>query len=166
MLSIAQEICPKAKAIIAVGNCASYGGLPAAAPNPTGAKGVKAALGRRFRVPVVNLPGCPPNPINFVGVIANYLLLGKLPSLDSQGRPQFAYSKIVHDQCPFRDGPLEDRCLEDHGCKGPRCYNNCPTIKFNNGTSWPVLANHPCIGCSQPSFWDTMTPFYQESEDD
>jgi [NiFe] hydrogenase small subunit len=161
MLSIAQEICPKAKAIIAIGNCASYGGLPAAAPNPTGAAGVEGALGAGLTVPVVNLPGCPPNPVNFVGVIANYLLKGSLPPLDADGRPQFAYGKEVHGQCPYRDD--KSRCLFEGGCKGKETYNNCPTIKFNDGTSFPMQAGHPCIGCSEPDFWDTMTPFYQKS---
>jgi Ni,Fe-hydrogenase I small subunit len=72
----------------------------------------------------------------------------------------------VHEQCPFRHDSTEYRCLEDYGCKGKRCYNNCPTEKFNDGTSWPVLAGHPCIGCSEPDFWDVMTPFYRESEED
>ncbi len=165
MLSIAEEICPKAKAIIAIGTCASYGGLPAAAPNPTGAKGVKAALGTSLRVPVVHIPGCPPNPVNFVGTVANYLLFGQLPALDSFGRPQFAYGKKIHDQCQYREGPLhETRCLEDQGCKGKRCWNNCPSVKFNQGTNWPVEAGHPCIGCSEPGFWDLMTPFYREND--
>jgi [NiFe] hydrogenase small subunit len=164
MLSIAQEICPKAKAIIAMGTCASYGGLAAASPNPTGAKGVKDALGSGLTVPVVNLAGCPPNPVNFVGTVANYLLFGKLPSLDSVGRPTFAYGERVHERCPYREN--ESRCLEDFGCKGKQCYNNCPTVKFNDGTSWSAQAGHPCIGCSQPNFWDTMTPFYVEADDD
>jgi [NiFe] hydrogenase small subunit len=163
MLSIAQEICPKAKAIIALGNCASYGGLPAAWPNPTGAAGVEAALGTSLRVPVVNLPGCPPNPVNFVGTVANYLLKGSLPSLDADRRPVFAYGNTVHSQCPYREN--ESRCLEDFGCKGKICHNNCPTIKFNDATSFPMQAGHPCIGCSEPDFWDRMTPFYQEGSD-
>lgn len=163
MLSIAREICPKAKAIIACGSCASYGGLPAAAPNLTGAKGLKSAL-PGLAVPVVNVPGCPPNPINVVGVIANYLLNGTLPKMDSLGRPLFAYGRTVHSRCPYESGAREHRCLEDQGCKGKKCYNNCPSIKFNDGTSFPMQAGHPCIGCSQPDFWDTMTPFYKESE--
>jgi [NiFe] hydrogenase small subunit len=161
MLSIAQEICPKAKAIIALGNCASYGGLPAAAPNPTGAAGVQGALGTGMTVPVVNLPGCPPNPVNFVGTLANYLLSGNLPELDTIGRPQFAYGKEVHGLCPYRED--KTRCLFEAGCKGKETFNNCPSIKFNDGTSFPMQAGHPCIGCSEPDFWDTMTPFYQKS---
>ena len=115
MLSVAQEICPQAKAVIALGNCASFGGLPAAWPNPTGAMGVESAL-PGLAVPVVNLPGCPPNPVNFVGTLANYLLKGSLPVLDADGRPVFAYGNTVHSQCPFREN--ESRCLEDFGCKG------------------------------------------------
>ena len=53
-------------------------------------------------------------------------------------------------------------CMYKMGCRGPETYNNCPVAKFNDGTSWPVEAGHPCIGCSQPDFWDKMSPFYQE----
>lgn len=162
MLSIAQEVCPKAKGIIALGNCASYGGLPAAWPNITGAMGVEGALSSRISgIPVVNLPGCPSNPINFVATLADYLLNGSLPALDANGRPLFAYGRTIHSQCPYRE--RESRCLEDLGCKGPRCHNNCPSVKFNDETSWPVQAGHPCIGCAEPDFWDSMTPFYRES---
>lgn len=163
MLSIAEDICPKAKAVIAIGTCASFGGLPAAYPNPTGAKGVQDALSGSLTVPVINISGCPPNPINVVGTIANYLLFGTLPSLDGNSRPLFAYGNKVHSQCPYRE--YERRCLEDFGCKGKACHNNCPTIKFNDETSWPVQSGHPCIGCSEPQFWDTMTPFYREWDD-
>jgi [NiFe] hydrogenase small subunit len=172
-LEIAKEVCPKAAATICIGTCASFGGLPAAAPNPTGAKGVSEALG----IKTVNIPGCPPNPINFVGTVVNYLLFGKLPDLDDKGRPLFAYGQLVHDQCPRRghfeagefvksfDSPeaAQGWCLYEMGCKGPDTYNNCPLVKFNDGTSWPVQAGHPCIGCSEPGFWDKMTPFYKPS---
>ncbi len=170
-LEIAKEVCPKALATICIGTCASYGGLPAAAPNPTGAKGVKDAIG----INTVNIPGCPPNPINFVGTVVNYLLFGRLPEVDDKGRPLFAYGKTVHDQCQRRshfengefvtsfesDEARRGYCLYQVGCKGPETYNNCPTVKFNDGTSWPVQAGHPCIGCSEPDFWDKMSPFYK-----
>jgi [NiFe] hydrogenase small subunit len=171
-LEIAKEVVPQAAATIAIGSCASWGGIQAAKPNPGGYKGLGAALGMK----VINIPGCPPNPINLVGTIVNYLLLGKLPQLDKQGRPQFAYGKTIHDQCPRR-GHFENEeyveefgseeaslgyCLYKMGCRGPETYNNCPVAKFNDGTSWPVEAGHPCIGCSEPDFWDKMTPFYEE----
>ncbi len=173
-LEIAQEVVPKALATIAIGSCASFGGIPAAAPNPGGYKGVAEALGMEGKI--INIPGCPPNPINLVGTIVNYLLLGKLPAVDDKGRPLFAYGQTIHDQCPRRSHFENDEfveafgseeaalgyCLYKMGCRGPETYNNCPVAKFNDGTSWPVEAGHPCIGCSQPNFWDTMTPFYEE----
>ena len=172
-IEIAKEVCPKAAAVIAMGTCASFGGIQAAAPNPGGYKGVGEALGMK----TLNIPGCPPNPVNFVGTVINYLLLGKLPDLDDQGRPLFAYGKTIHDQCPRRShyeneefvtefGSEEAKlgyCLYKMGCKGPDTYNNCPTAKFNDGTSWPIEAGHPCIGCSEPNFWDKMTPFFEEA---
>jgi len=171
-LEIAKEVVPQAAATIAIGSCASWGGIPAAKPNPGGYKGVGDALGKK----VINIPGCPPNPINLIGTIVNYLLLGKLPALDQKGRPTFAYGQTIHDQCPRRShfeneefveefGSEEASlgyCLYKMGCRGPETYNNCPVAKFNDGTSWPVQAGHPCIGCSEPDFWDTMTPFYEE----
>lgn len=160
MLSIAEEILPKAKVIIACGTCASYGGIAAAAPNPTGAKGVKSAL-PGLNVPVVNLAGCPPNPVNFVAVLTDYLLRNTLPVLDDKGRPKFAYANKNHRHCPFRGDAK--RCQKTYGCKGQWTSNNCSTLKFNQGTSFPMQAGHPCIGCSEPGFWDTMTPFYSNS---
>lgn len=171
-LEIAKEVVPQAAATIAIGSCASWGGIQAAKPNPGGYKGVGDALGKK----VINIPGCPPNPINLIGTIVNYLLLGKLPELDDMGRPSFAYGKTIHDQCPRRAhfeneefveafGSEEASlgyCLYKVGCRGPETYNNCPVAKFNDGTSWPVEAGHPCIGCSEPDFWDKMTPFYEE----
>ncbi|PID73487.1 MAG: oxidoreductase [Desulfobacterales bacterium] len=171
-LEIAQDVVPKAAATVSLGTCAAYGGIPAAAPNPGGYKGVGDALG----VPVVNIPGCPPNPINLVGTIVNFLLLGKLPEVDGLARPMFAFGQSIHDKCPRR-GHFENEefveefgseeaklgyCLYKMGCRGPETYNNCPTVKFQGGTSWPVQAGHPCIGCSEPGFWDKMTPFYEE----
>jgi [NiFe] hydrogenase small subunit len=171
-LAIAQDIVPKAAAVISIGTCAAYGGVASAKPNPGGYKGVGDALG----IKPINIPGCPPNPLNLLGVIVKYL--GKEAiELDSIGRPMFAYGESVHDNCPrlkFYDegkfvtefGSKEAElgyCLYQLGCKGPQTYNNCPTAKFNDGTSFPIQAGHPCIGCSEPDFWDTMTPFYEES---
>jgi [NiFe] hydrogenase small subunit len=151
MLEIAQEVLPKAKAVIAFGTCAAYGGLAAAYPNPTGAKGISDALGLR----TVNISGCPANHINLVSTLVNYLLFDRLPELDAKGRPLFAYGNQVHKQCGKPFG-----CLEDMGCKGKQCFHNCPTVKFNDATGWDIQAGHHCIGCSEPNFWDRFSPFY------
>lgn len=174
MLSINKEVLPKAKAILAYGTCAAYGGIQAAKPNPTGAKGVKDAFGDLVKGKVINIPGCPPNPINIVGTIVHYLKNGTVPPLDDAGRPVMFFGKSVHEQCerlPHFEanefaGSFDSEearkgwCLYNLGCKGPSTYNNCPTAKFN-GVNWPVAAGHPCIGCSEPNFWDQMSPFYE-----
>ncbi len=171
-LEVAQDVIPKSFATICIGSCSSFGNVQAAAPNPGGYKGVGEALG----IKTVNIAGCPPNPVNFVGTVVNYLLLGKLPTVDDLGRPLFAYGKTIHDQCPRRAHFENDEfveefgseeaqlgyCLYKMGCRGPETYNNCPVAKFNDGTSWPVEAGAPCIGCSEPNFWDKFTPFYEE----
>jgi [NiFe] hydrogenase small subunit len=112
--------------------------------------------------------------VNFMATVVHFLLLGKLPALDDNGRPLFAYGKTIHEQCPRRahyenqefvkkfgdEGAKKGWCLYEVGCKGPETHNNCPIIMFNDGTSWPIGAGHPCIGCSEPQFWDNMAPFY------
>ena len=171
-LEIAREVVPKAAATICIGTCAAYGGIAAASPNPGGYKGVGAALG----ITPINLPGCPTNPLNLLGTIVKYLNKEAI-ELDDLGRPTFAYGDTVHDKCPrlkhYEEGNFVSQfgskeaelgyCLYPMGCKGPETYNNCPTAKFNDATSFPIQAGHPCIGCSEPGFWDTMTPFYEES---
>lgn len=175
MLEICSEIAPKAKAVIAYGTCATFGGVQAAAPNPTEAKGVNDALGD-LGVKAVNIAGCPPNPYNLVGTIVHLLTNNlAIPELDDFNRPLMFFGETVHENCPrlkhYDAGEFapsfdseEARkgwCLAKLGCKGPMTYNNCPKIKFNQ-TNWPVEAGHPCIGCSEPNFWDEMSPFYQE----
>jgi [NiFe] hydrogenase small subunit len=168
MLSIAREICPKAKWIITIGNCASFGGIPYAIPNPTGAKNVIAAL-RDLDLPqVLNVPGCPPNPVAFVGTVAYLLLKGAPPPTDEYLRPRFAYYLTVHSQCPYLADYIAEnengKCLRYQGCKGPAAGNVCSTVKFNNGANFPQAARHVCIACSQPNFWDEKTPFWKIEE--
>lgn len=171
MIEIAKKATADALATICVGNCACFGGVQAAAPNPTKAVSVSKATGAK----TVNVAGCPPNPINMVSTVVHYLLLGKLPALDDYGRPKFAYGMNIHDNCPRRghyengefvkkfgdEGSVKGWCLYEVGCKGPMTYNNCPLVQFNDGTNWPIGAGAPCIGCSEPNFWDNMSPFYE-----
>lgn len=156
------ECAQDAAAVIAIGSCASWGGMPSTSPNPTGATGLPDVLKDK---PVVTIPGCPPNPYNFISTVVHYLTFGKLPDLDDKGRPKFAYSRLIHENCERRahfdagrfaqefgdEGHRKGYCLYKLGCKGPETYANCPSILFGDvgSGSWPVGTGHPCIGCTE-----------------
>ncbi|MDD2291771.1 MAG: hydrogenase small subunit [Aliarcobacter sp.] len=152
-------------AVVAVGTCATFGGIPAAAPNPTGAVGVMDIVKGK---PIINIPACPANPANMVGVVLHYVLTGQVPELDSLLRPKFAFGYRIHDNCERRahfdagefveewgdEGAKNNFCLYKVGCKGPMTFNNCSIIRYNEGTNWPIGVGRGCIGCSEPQFWD------------
>ena len=172
-MSIAKSVCSQGAATVALGTCAVSGGLGAAAPNPTGAKGVLQAFPTMPNV--LNLPGCPANVVNVVSTIVYFIAYGKLPALDSQRRPSFAYGKTIHSQCPrrdyYEDGPhvlawgdaahRSGGCMVKMGCRGPNTYSNCPTARWNGGAGWPVESGHGCFGCTTASFWDANFPYYK-----
>jgi quinone-reactive Ni/Fe-hydrogenase small subunit len=176
-LELLQKCAKDAALVIAVGSCALDGGVVAAAPNPTGAVGVSEALGRKD---VINIPGCPTNPTNIVGTLLSYLMFEELPLLDSFNRPLWAYEGRVHDNCERRghyelgefvqewgdEAAKKGYCLFEMGCKGPYANANCPTMKFNSGTSWPVQAGHGCMGCVEVGFFDKFATErkYEEGE--
>jgi hydrogenase small subunit len=160
-----------AAAVVAIGTCASFGGIPKANPDPTGAVPVSALIKDK---PIINVPGCPPIAVVMSGVLAHYLAFGTIPELDPLGRPKAFYGETLHDHCyrrPFYDqgkfaktfddeGARNGWCLYELGCKGPTTYNSCVTIKWNGGTSSPIQSGHGCLGCSEPDFWDKGS-FYQ-----
>lgn len=171
-IDIATDVCTNAYATIAVGTCAAFGGIPAAAGGVTGAVGVGQAIpGLRL----VNLSACPMNGANLAATIVHWLTFKDLPATDTLGRPLFAYGDRIHDNCPRRahydagqfvqewgdEGHRQGWCLYKMGCKGPATNYNCPRIQWNDGTNWPIGVGHGCVGCAQPGFWDTMTPFYR-----
>jgi hydrogenase small subunit len=169
--SILEDAAEGAAAVIAIGACAHWGSVQAARPNPTGAVGVGEIIRNK---PLVNIAGCPPIGDVVTATIVHYLTFNRLPELDHEKRPMFAYGKRIHDQCPrranFDAGQFVEKfddaaarqgwCLYHVGCKGPATYSPCPIFQWNTRTSWPIGAGHPCIGCTEPGFWDTMTPFY------
>ena len=165
------EAADGAVAILAVGACAHFGSVQSARPNPTGAVGVRDVIKNK---PIVNIAGCPPIGDAVTATVVHYLTYGRLPAVDGEGRPLFAYGKRIHDQCSRRahfdagqfveafddESARKGWCLYSVGCKGPATYSPCPIFLWNTRTSWPIGAGHPCIGCTEPYFWDTMTPFY------
>ncbi len=164
-VSLLKRCAREAAMVIGVGSCAFDGGVVAAAPNPTGAVGVGEALGRDD---VINIPGCPANPVNIVGTLLHYLMFEEFPGLDDQNRPLWAYEGRIHDNCERRghyelgefvrewgdEGAKKGWCLFEMGCKGPYAFANCPTMKFNDSTSWPVQAGHGCMACVEKQFFD------------
>jgi len=164
-MDLLREAAAGAAAIISTGNCAAFGGLPHAKPNPTGAVGVWEVIKDK---PVVNIPGCPAIPEAFTGTLVHFLVFGSLPELDSLHRPKVFYGNTIHDRClrrPFYEagkfaasfddeGAKKGWCLYKLGCKGPTTYNACAVIKWSQGLSFPIQSGHPCLGCSEPNFWD------------
>ena len=174
--AVIEEAAQGAAAVIALGACAHWGSVQAAKPNPTGAVGISEVIRNK---PIVNIAGCPPIADVVTATIVNYLTFGRLPATDDDGRPLFAYGARIHDQCPRRanfdagqfvetfddDAARKAYCLYHVGCKGPATFSPCPIFQWNEGTSWPIGAGHPCIGCTERNFWDTMTPFYNRLPD-
>jgi len=164
-LETLREVGKGASAIISLGTCASFGGIPMAKPNPTGAVPVSDVISDK---PIVNVSGCPPVPEVITGTLFQFVAMGKLPELDALGRPKVFFGNTIHDRCyrrPFYDegkfaksfddeGARNGWCLYELGCKGPTTYNACATVKWNGATSWPVESGHGCLGCSEPNFWD------------
>ena len=178
-LELVRTAARGAALIVAVGSCAAYGGIPAAAPNPTDSGGALDALRAlidqgAIKAPIINVPGCPPVPEVMTGVIVYFLTYGRSPPLDDLGRPVPFFGRTVHDDCPrlpffnqglfaqtFDDeGARKGYCLKDLGCKGPTTFNACTTVKWNEKTSFPMFSGHGCLGCAQPKFWDREGGFY------
>jgi hydrogenase small subunit len=170
-LQMLEETVKDAFAVIAVGTCATFGGIPGANPNPTGAVGIGEIVTNK---PVINISGCPPIPEAMTGTIAYLLSFGAIPELDHLGRPKAFFGEAIHDRCyrrPFYErgmfarsfddeGARQGWCLYEVGCKGPVTYNACATLKWNGGVSFPIQSGHGCLGCSEPGFWD-LGGFYK-----
>lgn len=162
-LSAIRNLGEKAAYVIAVGACASHGGVSSGRPNPSRNVSVQEVLNRR----VINLPGCPCHPDWFLSTLYYLISFGE-PQLDDQGRPVFLYGETIHQHCERRsyfDRGIyamrlgEPSCMIGLGCKGPITLIDCPVRRWNDRASWPVQANAPCIGCAQFGFPDRMEPF-------
>ena len=159
---LVREAAAGAAAVIAIGSCASWGGIQSADPNPTGAVGTHEVIPGKL---VINIPGCPPSPYNFLSTVLYLLTFNRPPELDQLNRPKFAYGRLIHENCERRphfdagrfalefgdEGHRQGFCLYKIGCKGPETYANCPSIGFGDVGfgSWPVGTGHPCFGCTE-----------------
>lgn len=175
MAAKVRELARNAMAVIALGTCSSFGGIPAAAPNPTGAKPVSEILEEAgIATPVINVPGCPPHPDWFVGTVASLLLFGLPPvqELDVLRRPKRFFGRLIHENCPrradFEAGKFARKvgdpgCLYELGCRGPITSADCPERMFNAAVNWCIKAGSPCMGCVEPEFPDVVSPLYRKT---
>jgi len=157
------QLGKNAIATIALGTCASFGGISSTDPNPSGAISVREFFKQQgITTPLINVPGCPPHPDWFVGTLASVLIGGPTSvEVDDQLRPTAFYSTLIHDQCPLRGqfaaGQFAKKlgdpgCMYELGCKGPVTHADCNYRLWNNKTNWCIEANVPCMGCAEVDF--------------
>jgi hydrogenase small subunit len=180
---IVRDTAKNAAAIVCVGSCAAYGGIPRSGPTD--------AVGYLFRgtqrhhyfdsvgnKPVINLPTCPVHPERLMAVIVHYLSFNEVPPLDEFNRPTAFYGQSQHENCERRgnfeagrfvtdwgDPNQRDWCLYLKGCKGPWAKQDCWKRFWNNETNYCIKANSPCVGCSEPEFYETFSPLYERQFD-
>ena len=171
------ELGKKALAVMALGTCSCFGGIPGARPNPSGVKKLMDIYKKEgVKTPLINVPGCPPHPDWFVGTLAKLLIAGlpKPEDLDDWLRPKEFYGMLIHENCQrrayFDEGKFakhfgEPGCLYELGCKGPITYADCPLKQWNNGVNWCIRAGMGCQGCTQPEFPDFLGSFYEKLTD-
>ena len=175
----AANLARNAMAVVCMGTCSSFGGIPAGEPNPTGAMSMGEFLKQEgIATPVVNVPGCPPHPDWLVGTLVAVMLYGLenvAGGLDELSRPKMYYGRQIHETCQrradFDAGRFakqfgEPGCLYQLGCKGPMTYADCPTRMWNSGTSWCVGSGGPCHACVEPDFPDRLSPLYEKTDQD
>ena len=172
------RLAPGAAAMVAIGTCATWGGIPAAAGNVTGSMSLMDFLGKDYRsalgVPIVNIPGCSPVGDNFTEVVVGVLMflqgIGPLPEFDELGRPAWQFGETVHRRCAragyyeegvFADMPGDQECLVEIGCWGPVVQCNITERGAINHMGGCMVAGGACIGCTMPGFPDKFSPFYK-----
>jgi len=173
-----RRLAPGAAATIAIGTCSTWGGIPSAEGNPTGAMSLMDFLGKDYRsafgLPVINIPGCAPQGDNFTETVFAVLLflqgLGPLPTFDELGRPAWLFRETVHHGCSragyyeeglFAEHYGDPQCLVEIGCWGP--IVNCNIVQRGaiNHMGGCMRAGGVCIGCTMPGFPDKFSPFYK-----
>jgi hydrogenase small subunit len=173
------ELAPKALAVLACGTCATYGGIHAMAGNPTGAMGLADYLGWDFRskagLPIINVPGCPVQPDNFMETLLWLLqqVAGQAPMipLDENLRPTWLFGKTVHEGCSragyyeqadFAQDYNSPKCIVRVGCWGPVVNCNVPKRGWMAGIGGCPNVGGVCIACTMPGFSDKFMPFMDE----
>ena len=170
------RLAPRAAAVLALGTCAAYGGIPAMRNNPTGAMGLRDYLGWKWEsrrgLPVVNLPGCPVQPDNITETLL-YLVLHiaewrRRSTSTSRGArggsstarcTSAAIAPGMAEQGLFSEHPGDGRCLVKLGCKGPVVKCNVPVRGWVSGIGGCPNVGGICMACTMPGFPDKYMPF-------
>jgi uptake hydrogenase small subunit len=168
------ELARAANYTVAIGDCASWGGIPATAPNPTDSIGLQflkrdhgGYLGKDYRsragLPVINIPGCPAHP-DWITQILVAVATGRAAdvALDDLQRPKTFFSSFTQTGCTrnlhfaykvsaTEFGQRKGCLFYDLGCRGPMTHSPCNRILWNRQSS-KTRAGMPCLGCTEPEF--------------
>ena len=170
-----KELCDVAQFVVAIGDCATYGGIPAMAPNPSESTGLQflkrdhdgGLLGKDYvskaGLPVINIPGCPAHP-DWVTQILVAVASGRAGdlTLDEFQRPKTFFSSFTQTGCTRNMhfaykvsttafGQRKGCLFYDLGCRGPMTHSPCNRILWNRQSS-KTRAGMPCLGCTEPEF--------------
>lgn len=174
------RLSKRCAAAVAIGTCASFGGIPKGRPNPTGAKGLLDYLGRGWKstlgLPVICVPGCPAHGEHQAEVLALAVLaargLAPVPELDEWHRPKAIFAHTNHENCPrggfygmgkYAKDFGEPYCVGLLGCKGPISHCDASRRGFVEGAGGCTKIGSICIGCTEPDFPDGhFTPMFEE----
>jgi hydrogenase small subunit len=158
------RLAPRAEAVIAIGSCASWGGVPAADGNPTGARGLEDYLGRDFRsrggasssgLPVINVPGCAPTGEGFIETLVYvFLHLAQLVplDLDEERRPRWLYS---HETYPLPPRVEYPPAVGFELSNRPTVKCPVPVTGWLRGFGGCARVGGSCIGCVERDFTDS-----------
>lgn len=165
MAHLAKELAQNAQAVVAVGSCSAFGGIPSAPPNPTGVKPLSEVVDK----PVINVPGCPAHPDDVFGTLIYYLKNG-LPELDQHNRPKLFFGEEIHQKCYLKpqfdaENMAENfgeqgKCYAMLGCLGPKTHCNSWKRGWNGNINWCVKSGSHCIACTEPTFAKTKAGMY------
>ena len=163
MAEAVSSLAATAAHVVAVGTCASFGGIPRSNP-AAGALGVGAFLNR----PVINLPGCPAIPTGSSAAWCSSSPVRRrrstptaVPRPSTRRRRSTSAARAARREEADRFGQ-DGLCLEELGCKGPTTHADCDTRGWNNGQNWCIGANGLCIGCTEPNF--PAFPLHEEDD--
>ncbi len=162
--NLLNKLALKSKYIIAVGSCASNGGIHAKFTQNNDIKGINDSIDKetinKLEHSIVNLTGCPVHPEWILQTLFSLRDYGKM-NLDEEKRPKELYSTLAHHGCTRNEyfewkvegsfGAKEGCLFYDQGCRGPMTHSSCNKILWNDISS-KTRVGMPCIGCTESDF--------------